>query len=147
MKSDDPYNGRHEESEARKISIPGEDDKKSSAHSFQIRPEFDERFQAVTVKELIHGVMNDELGGKKYTVEEAEVWTKNIATAVRNKVKELGFKRYKYVVQVVLGEQHGAGIKIGSRCLWDADTDNYASDVFINESIFCMTVVFAIYFY
>jgi len=41
----------------------------------------------MTVKELIHGVMNDELGGKKYTVEAAEVWTKNIATAVRNKVK------------------------------------------------------------
>jgi len=38
------------------------------------------------------------------------------------------------VVQVVLGEQHGAGIKIGSRCLWDADTDNYASDIFINVS-------------
>jgi hypothetical protein len=49
-------------------------------------------------------------------------------------VAELGFKRYKYVVQVVLGEQHGAGIKIGSRCLWDADTDNYASDIFINVS-------------
>jgi hypothetical protein len=45
------------------------------------------RFQATTVKEVIHGVMNDELGGKKYTVEEAEVWTKNIATSVRNKVK------------------------------------------------------------
>jgi hypothetical protein len=45
------------------------------------------RFQAATVKEVIHGVMNDELGGKKYTVEEAEVWTKNIATSVRNKVK------------------------------------------------------------
>lgn len=39
------------------------------------------------MKEMIHGVMNDELGGKKYVVEEAEVWTKNIATAVRNKVK------------------------------------------------------------
>jgi len=52
-------------------------------------------------------------------------------------VTELGFKRYKYVVQVVLGEQHGAGIKIGSRCLWDADTDNYASDVFINVSYCC----------
>jgi hypothetical protein len=49
-------------------------------------------------------------------------------------VSELGFKRYKYVVQVVLGEQHGAGVKIGSRCLWDADTDNYASGVFINVS-------------
>jgi hypothetical protein len=41
----------------------------------------------MTVKELIHGVMNDELGGKKYAVEAAEVWTKNIATTVRNKVK------------------------------------------------------------
>jgi hypothetical protein len=42
VKSDDPYDGRHEESEAHKISIPGEDEKNTS-HSFQIRPEFDER--------------------------------------------------------------------------------------------------------
>ncbi|KDR18945.1 tctex1 domain-containing protein 2-like isoform X2 [Zootermopsis nevadensis] len=144
LNCDDVYDDRLEEY---KGSIPGETEKKSSSHSFQMMPEFNERFRAATVKELIHGVMNDELGGKKYTVEDAEMWTKNIATSVRNKVKELGFKRYKYVVQVVLGEQHGAGIKIGSRCLWDADTDHYASDVFINESIFCMTVVFAIYFY
>jgi len=41
----------------------------------------------MTVKELIHGVMNDELGGKKYTEESAEVWTQNIAAAVQNKVK------------------------------------------------------------
>lgn len=146
VKSDDPRDVRLEESETHKISIPGEDEKNSS-HSFQIRPEFDERFQEMTVKELIHGVMNDELGGKKYTEESAEVWTQNIAAAVQNKVKELGFKKYKYVVQVVLNEQHGAGIKIGSRYLWDADTDNFVSDIFINESIVCMTVVFAIYFY
>lgn len=44
------------------------------------------------------------------------------------------------MVQVVLGEQHGAGIKIGSRCLWDADTDNYASDVFINVSNLCIII-------
>lgn len=146
LNCDDLHDDRLEEFKECKGSVPREVDKKST-HSFQMRPKFQERFQAVTVKEVIHAVMNDELGGKKYTVEEAEVWTKNIATSVRNKVKGLGFKRYKYVVQVVLGEQHGAGVKIGSRCLWDADTDNYASDVFWNESIFCMTAVFAIYFY
>jgi hypothetical protein len=43
VKSDDPYKGQLEESEACKISVPGEDDKKSSAHSFQIRPEFEDR--------------------------------------------------------------------------------------------------------
>lgn len=42
VKPDDPHDGRLEESEAHKISIPGEDEKNSS-HSFQIRPEFDER--------------------------------------------------------------------------------------------------------
>jgi hypothetical protein len=61
---------------------------------------------------------------------ETEIWYQNPLYGVAG----LGFKRYKYVVQVVLGEQHGAGIKIGSRCLWDADTDNYASDVFWNVS-------------
>jgi hypothetical protein len=42
VKSDDPHDGQLEESEAHKISIPGEDEKNAS-HSFQIRPEFDER--------------------------------------------------------------------------------------------------------
>jgi hypothetical protein len=42
VKPVDLHDGRLEESEAHKISIPGEVEKNSS-HSFQIRPEFDER--------------------------------------------------------------------------------------------------------
>lgn len=45
---------------------------------------------------------------------------------------EMAANKYKYVVQVIICEQHGAGLRIGARCLWDADTDNYASDVFMN---------------
>lgn len=36
------------------------------------------------------------------------------------------------MVQVVLGERHGAGTKVGARCIWDADTDTQASDQFLN---------------
>ena len=43
-----------------------------------------------------------------------------------------GFKRYRYVVDVVLGEKRGAGVKVGARCLWDADTDNYVSTSYTN---------------
>jgi hypothetical protein len=32
----------------------------------------------------------------------------------------------------VIGEQRGEGVRICSRCLWDADTDNLASQIFIN---------------
>ncbi|CAG0897279.1 unnamed protein product [Cyprideis torosa] len=44
------------------------------------------------------------------------------------------FERYKVVVQITLGEQRGAGVKVVSNCCWDKDTDNYASDVFLNVS-------------
>lgn len=47
----------------------------------------------------------------------------------------LQFKRYKYIVNVVLGQQHGAGVKIGTRCIWDAEADTYAYDSFINVRI------------
>lgn len=45
---------------------------------------------------------------------------------------DLQFKKYKYIVNVVLGQQHGAGVKIGTRCIWDAEADTYAYDSFIN---------------
>lgn len=51
---------------------------------------------------------------------------------------ELQLDRYKYVVQVVIGEQRGEGVKMACRCLWDSDTDNYAQDVFMNVSIICL---------
>lgn len=46
--------------------------------------------------------------------------------------------RYKLMVQVVLGERHGAGIKVGARCVWDAESDTLAFDQFLNVSrYFC----------
>lgn len=31
-----------------------------------------------------------------------------------------------------MGEQRGAGVKMGVRCFWDAEADSYAYDKFIN---------------
>lgn len=53
---------------------------------------------------------------------------------------ELHMKRYKHIVQVVMGEMRGAGVKSGVRCVWDAETDGYTSDVFINVS-YCKILV------
>lgn len=41
-------------------------------------------------------------------------------------------KRYKHIVQVIIGELKGAGVKCGVRCLWDSETDGYTSDTFMN---------------
>lgn len=33
---------------------------------------------------------------------------------------------------MILGQQHGAGVKIGTRCIWDAEADTYAYDSYVN---------------
>ncbi|CAK9833793.1 Dynein light chain Tctex-type protein 2B [Anthophora retusa] len=102
---------------------------------YQIRPQLHEKFKPLSAKEVIHNVLFDQLSAKIYDAEEAVQWTKDIADTIREKVKELKFKHYKYIVNVVLGEQHGAGVKIGTRCIWDAEADAYAYDSFLNVRI------------
>ena len=57
-----------------------------------------------------------------------------------------GAVRHKIVVQVTIGEVHGQGVRIASRCLWDTETDNHASSTFQNPYLYCVAMVFAVYF-
>ena len=101
----------------------------------------------LVAQEIIHGCLNEQLGGKVYDASKVSQWSKAIADNVKSQVKTLGYDRYKIVVEVVIGEQRGEGVRMGSRCLWDSDTDNYASDVYMNDSLFCCTAVFGLYYY
>ena len=168
---------------------------KEEEQNFQIRPPFSKKFKPGAVKvrigverelfhssrqlqtensvccqEIIHGCLNEQLGGKVYDANKVSQWSKAIADNVKSQVKTLGYDRYKIVVEVVIGEQRGEGgiqnifnkifskifsliiiscqgVRMGSRCLWDSDTDNYASDVYMNDSLFCCTAVFGLYYY
>lgn len=119
----------------------------SEQQIYQIRPQLHEKFKPLRAKEVIHNILFDQLSTKVYDAQEAIQWTKDIADVIREKVKELNFGRYKYLVNVVLGEQHGAGVKMGTRCIWDAEADAYAFDSFVNDTIFCVATVYAVYFY
>ncbi|XP_043272969.1 dynein light chain Tctex-type protein 2B-like [Venturia canescens] len=123
------------------------EDELTSASVYQIRPRLNEKFKPLSVKEVIHNVLFDQLSAKTYSSEDASAWSKGIADTIKTKVKELQFKRYKYIVNVVLGEQKGAGLKIGTRCIWDAEADSYAYDNFVNDTIFCVASVYAVYYY
>lgn len=36
---------------------------------------------------------------------------------------------------------------MGTRCFWDAESDNYASDTFSNDSLFCVATAYGVYMY
>ncbi|KAG1686596.1 Tctex1 domain-containing protein 2 [Nymphon striatum] len=116
-------------------------------NTFTIRPDFCQKFKPNDVKECIHLVLNEELNGKIYSPDLVPEWSTAIGDNIRAKIKELGYDRYKFVVQIVIGEQRGEAVKMGSKCLWDSDTDNYASDIYISDSLFCVATAFAVYYY
>lgn len=68
-----------------------------------------------------------------------------MTTSTQHKRAELNFPRYKIIVQVVLGENRHQGVRVASRCLWDAASDNYASFTFKSDTLWCTAMVFGVY--
>lgn len=124
------------------------DDDDEVPNTYIIRPEYHQKFKAPMVQELINQVLKFHLESKEYNTEEALSWSQAIADDVKAKIKDqCGLERYKIVVQAVIGEQRGGGAKMACRCLWDSDTDNYAQGVFSNQSLFCVTAAWGVYYY
>ncbi|XP_041861415.1 dynein light chain Tctex-type protein 2B [Melanotaenia boesemani] len=115
--------------------------------TYLIRPNYQHKFKTAIVKEYIREIVRDRLSGVQYDPQEVAKLSSSLADCIKDKVKNAGFDRYKLVVQVVIGEQRGQGVNMSSRCFWDADTDSYAEDVFMNDSLFCVAAVFGSYYY
>jgi len=72
---------------------------------------------------------------------------KKLSDEIRIKLKELNYDRYKFIVQVIVGERREQGVRMGTRCFWDSGTDNHASETFMNDNIFCVATAYAVYLY
>ncbi|KAL7752769.1 hypothetical protein RI367_001771 [Sorochytrium milnesiophthora] len=127
---------------------------------YLIRPNFKHKFKPSVAQKIIHQVLVEKLSGQAYSADNATQWTRDISDDIRNRLKDEQNERYKFVVNVVLGEQRGEGARMGCRCFWDQDTDNLAQDMYMNrlthlrpslsvpqDSLFCVAVVFAVYYY
>uniref|UniRef100_A0A2K5IWI8 Uncharacterized protein n=1 Tax=Colobus angolensis palliatus TaxID=336983 RepID=A0A2K5IWI8_COLAP len=82
-------------------------------------------FRPSVVKDCIHAVLKEELANAEYSPEEMPQLTKHLSENIKDKLKEMGFDRYKMVVQVVIGEQRGEGV----------------------DSLFCVVAAFGCFYY
>ncbi|XP_064606928.1 dynein light chain Tctex-type 5-like isoform X2 [Liolophura sinensis] len=104
------------------------------------------KFRLDLVQPILDRVLAANLHDRKYDPLECSVLAKSLAQDIRVKVKELGFKRYKIVSHVTIGEKKEQTVRMGSRFLWDTERDNYASASFENIHLFATATVFGIYF-
>eukprot|EP01135_Chromosphaera_perkinsii_P009979 Nk52_evm14s1992 gene=Nk52_evmTU14s1992 len=120
---------------------------KDTPNSYIIRPNYKNKFKPREVKTIIREYLAEKLTDYVYNADEIAQMTKDITDDLREKLEDMNVDRYKYVVQVVIGERRGEGVKMGVRCFWDSDTDNCAKEIFTNDSIFCVAAVFGVFFY
>ena len=71
--------------------------------------------------------------------------TMRLSDEINSKLQEMNLPRYKYIVQVVLGEMRGQGVRMGHRCFWDSSSDNFVSEKLVNDSLFCVATAYGIY--
>jgi len=115
--------------------------------TYPIKPSLEKKFRPTAVKGVIEQVLKAELSGKQYDPQQTGTWTKHIADKIKRGTKLLHYPRYKVLVHVLIGEQKGEGVRVATRCLWDAETDNYTSHTFLNDSLFAVATVYGIYYY
>jgi hypothetical protein len=113
--------------------------------TYAMKPALNERFLPANVEQIIKTCMEKKLRKQKFEDQVCKVLAVELCSEIKEKVKELNIPRYKVVLQSVIGEVKGQGAHIASRCLWDTETDNYASFSMRNSSLFCTVMVFGCY--
>ena len=103
------------------------------------------RFYPNKVKVIIEDVITRNVQDQEYDQAQAKTWVENIVRQIQTNVKQLSIPAYKIVVQAVIGQVAGQGVRVASKCLCDEAIDNYASFSFSNHSLFCTAMVFGIY--
>jgi hypothetical protein len=109
--------------------------------------QYKEKVPVQAMKEILQRCLHEQFKDGKYDGDKAGEWSKTLSDTIKNKLKDLGYDRYKYVVQVVIGERREQGIRAGTRCFWDTNTDNMASESFVNDHLFCVATAFSVYLY
>ncbi|RXN13587.1 tctex1 domain-containing 2 [Labeo rohita] len=82
----------------------------AGANTYLIRPNYKDKFKSGVAKECIREILREQLYGVQYNPEEVPTLSKSLADSIKNKLKDVGFDRYKLIVQVVIGEQRGEGV-------------------------------------
>ena len=111
------------------------------------RLSYKEKVSVASLKETLKATLEEELSGRKYDHEECGSACKKLSDTIRDKLKALGHSRYKFMVQVSIGERREQGVRSGTRCFWDASTDVQATENFVNDYIFASATAYCCYIY
>lgn len=105
-----------------------------------------EKFSKRDVERMIKEVCDELISeDRPYIFEEAQPLIKELGGEIQQRVVRLGYARYKLVTFVTVTPSAHQGLRVASRCLWDPDTDNYASYTFSSEHMHVSVLMYGVY--
>ena len=92
-------------------------------------------------------VLVERLKDVTYEPSTCKLLSQELAAQVMERLKLLKLSGYKLVAVVSVGSlKERPGMQFGSRCLWNDETDKFASVKFTNGSLFAVAMVYALRF-
>ncbi|XP_072173391.1 dynein light chain Tctex-type protein 2B-like [Diadema setosum] len=115
-------------------------------NTYRLQPEEKETFDSCKVRDFVGELLEMRLKTEKYNPRTVPSLTVNLSDVIKARVKKMGFKRYKIVCHLVIGEQNGQDVNVASRCVWDPKIDSMATAKYTNSSLYAVATVYAVYF-
>lgn len=115
-------------------------------NSYKMTPDSIHRFRPNKVEDMIYDILETKLKRKTYSPEYCKSATTDLTSIIKAKVKMMDFQRYKIVCNVILMERRNQGVDVSSQCVWNCDTDSYATVTYSNPTITAVVFVHGVYF-
>ncbi|KAJ8973117.1 hypothetical protein NQ317_011045 [Molorchus minor] len=106
----------------------------------------DKPFNPEKVTNILESVMVEALENLTYDTDKVPKQAKWASSAIRAKVKEMEFDRFKLVCLVTIGEKNGQDVLATCRFLWDCDRDRYATFSMENTFVYGIAQCFGLYY-
>ena len=112
-------------------------------NTYKMEP--DKRFNVNEVKEILEETLESSLKDEKYDATRCRNFCKSLSQTICERVKLLGFHRYKIVCVVNIGEKKGQAVRVASRFVWDEKHDNWVDAVYEGADMYAVAVVYGVY--
>lgn len=119
---------------------------KQYENTYRLEPSDGKKFSKKKAEDIIHQVLEGYLKGKSYDPKKFANLSKSLAELIKERIKATGCDRYKIVAHVLIMETQGQSIRHVSRCLWNKETDNFATATYESKDFMAVGSVYGAYF-
>ena len=115
-------------------------------NTYRLQPKNNGIFSSIKVKPTLETVLESNLSEYKYNASTSGELCKQLADECKQKLKLLGYKRYKFVSQCVIFSDTNQTVRFVSRSLWDDKLDNFVTATYKGDGFEGVLMVGAVYF-